>query len=149
MCFTRVSDNSTVPNAVVKSGSQTPTDIVNTLPQLPERTRLIILAPIARGSRGAHMKKRSRTYEMPVSHDYALMAKYTKSVQASHSSRNQRHDIDLVIDPVSSSKTASKHGSRKQSITALLRGEGSMLVQVVPTEGEGIPVSIRRRRSTL
>ena len=118
-------------------GSQTAADIVKALTDYPERTRLIILAPILRGSRGAHERELEdlrkagfarlridgEIYELRP--DLAL-------------SPNQRHDIDVVIDRVVIKEGIEPRVARAVE-TALLRGDGSFLVQVVPTEGEGSP----------
>ena len=115
-------------------GSQTAADIVSTLLNYPARTRLIILAPIARGSRGAHKKEiedlRSAGFARlrvdgeihEIRPDFAL-------------SRNQRHDIDVVIDRIII-KDGIEARVTEAVNAALARGEGVMLVQVVPTEGE-------------
>ena len=118
-------------------GSQTPADIVNTLLDYPERTRLIILAPIARGSRGAHEKeiedlRNAGFVRLRVDGEiHEIRPGFALS-------RNQRHDIDLVIDRIII-KDGIEPRITQAVDTALLRGEGSMLVQVVPIEGEASP----------
>jgi len=118
-------------------GSQTPADIVNTLLNYPERTRLIILAPIARGSRGAHEKE----IEDLRSAGFARLrvdGEIHEIRPGFALSRNQRHDIDLVIDRIIIKEGIEPRVTEAVN-TALARGEGSMLVQVVPTEGEASP----------
>ena len=91
--------NSTVPNADVKSGSQTAADIVQALIDYPERTRLIILAPILRGSRGAHQReledlRKAGFARLRIDGEiYELRPGLTLNP-------NQRHDIDVVIDRI-------------------------------------------------
>ena len=85
------------PDCGREVGSQTAADIVNTLLNYPERTRLIILAPIAKGSRGAHEKE----IEDLRSAGFARLrvdGEIHELRPGFALSRNQRHDIDLVID---------------------------------------------------
>ena len=118
-------------------GSQTPADIVNTLLDYPERTRLIILAPIARGSRGAHEKEIEDLRNAGFAR-LRVDGEIHEIRPGFALSRNQRHDIDLVIDRIII-KDGIETRIAQAVDTALLRGEGSMLVQVVPTEGEASP----------
>ena len=118
-------------------GSQTPADIVNTLLSYPERTRLIILAPIARGSRGAHEKEIEDLRNAGFAR-LRVDGEIHEIRPGFALSRNQRHDIDLVIDRVIIKDGIEPRISQAVE-TALSRGEGSMLVQVVPTEGEASP----------
>ncbi len=118
-------------------GSQTPADIVQALLDYPERTRLIILAPILRGSRGAHEReledlRKAGFARLRIDGEiYELRPGLTLTP-------NQRHDIDVVIDRI-----VIKDGCEPRLVqaveTALMRGDGSLLVHVVPIEGEGSP----------
>ena len=118
-------------------GSQTPTDIVNILLSYPERTRLIILAPIARGSRGAHEKEIEDLRNAGFAR-LRVDGEIHEIRPGFALSRNQRHDIDLVIDRIII-KDGIEPRITQAVDTALSRGEGSMLVQVVTTEGEASP----------
>ena len=125
------------PDCGREVGSQTAADIVNTLLDYPERTRLILLAPIARGSRGAHEKE----IEDLRSAGFARLrvdGEIHEIRPGFALSRNQRHDIDLVIDRIIIKEGIEPRLTEAVN-TALARGEGSMLVQVVPTEGEASP----------
>ena len=118
-------------------GSQTAADIVKTLLNYPERTRLIILAPIARGSRGAHEKE----IEDLRSAGFARLrvdGEIHELRPGFALSRNQRHDIDLVIDRIIIKDDIEPRVTQAVN-TALDRGNGSMLVQVISTEGEASP----------
>ena len=118
-------------------GSQTPADIVNTLLNYPERTRLIILAPLFRGSRGAHEKE----IEDLRNAGFARLRVDGEILEIRPGfalSRNQRHDIDLVIDRIII-KDGIEPRVTEAVNTALARGDGNMLLQVVPTEGEASP----------
>ena len=118
-------------------GSQTPADIVKMLLNYPDRTRLIILAPIARGTRGAHQKE----FEDLRSAGFARLrvdGEIHELRPGFALSRNQRHDIDLVIDRIII-KDGIETRITQAVDTALSRGDGVMLAQVVPTEGEASP----------
>ncbi|MCY4569084.1 MAG: excinuclease ABC subunit UvrA [Candidatus Poribacteria bacterium] len=118
-------------------GSQTPADIVQALLDYPERTRLIVLAPIFRGSRGAHQKefedlRKAGFARVRIDGEiYELRPGLTLNP-------NQRHDVDVVIDRVVI-KDGIEPRVAQAVDTALMRGDGSLLVHVVPTEGEGSP----------
>ena len=118
-------------------GSQTPADIVQALLDYPERTRLIILAPILRGSRGAHEReledlRQAGFARLRIDGEiYELRPGLTLNP-------NQRHDIDVVIDRIVIKDGCEPRVARAVE-TALMRGDGSLLVHVVPTEGMGSP----------
>ncbi len=118
-------------------GSQTAADIVQALIDYPERTRLIILAPIIRGSRGAHQReledlRKAGFARLRIDGEiYELRPGLTLNP-------NQRHDIDVVIDRIVIKEGVEPRVAQAVS-TALMRGDGSLLVHVVPTEGEGSP----------
>ena len=118
-------------------GSQTAADIVQALIDYPERTRLIILAPILRGSRGAHERefedlRKAGFARLRIDGEiYELRPGLTLNP-------NQRHDIDVVIDRIVIKEGVEPRVAQAVQ-TALMRGDGSLLVHVVPTEGEGSP----------
>ncbi|MYC78803.1 excinuclease ABC subunit UvrA [Candidatus Poribacteria bacterium] len=118
-------------------GSQTAADIVQALIDYPERTRLIILAPILRGSRGAHnreledLRKAGFARVRIDGEIYELRPGLTLNP-------NQRHDLDVVIDRIVI-KAGVEPRVAQAVHAALMRGDGSLLVHVVPTEGEGSP----------
>ena len=118
-------------------GSQTPADIVQALLDYPERTRLIILAPILRGSRGAHEReladlRKAGFARLRIDGEiYELRPGLTLNP-------NQRHDIDVVVDRIVIKEGVETRVAQAVH-TALMRGDGSLLVHVVPTEGEGSP----------
>ena len=118
-------------------GSQTAADIVKTLLDYPQRTRLIILAPIIRSSRGAHEKeledlRNAGFARLRIDGEiYELRPGLTLNP-------NQRHDIDVVIDRIIIKKGVESRVAQAVN-TALLRGNGNLLVHVIPTEGGGSP----------
>lgn len=125
------------PDCGREVGSQTTGDIVQALLDYPERTRLIILAPILRGSRGAHnreledLRKAGFARVRIDGEIYELRPGLTLNP-------NQRHDIDVVIDRIVIKKGVEPRIAQAVS-AALMRGDGSLLVHVVPTEGAGSP----------
>ena len=122
-------------------GSQTPADIVQALLDYPERTRLIILAPLFRGSRGAHERefadlRKAGFARLRVDGEiYELRPGFTLNP-------NQRHDIDVVIDRIVIKDGVEPRVAQAVE-TALMRGDGSLLVHIVPTEGERSPFASR------
>ena len=118
-------------------GSQTAADIVQALIDYPERTRLIILAPILRGTRGAHQReledlRKAGFARVRIDGEiYELRPGLTLSP-------NQRHNIDVVIDRIVI-KDGIEPRLAQAVETALVRGSGSLLVHVVPTQGEASP----------
>ena len=118
-------------------GSQTAADIVQALIDYPERTRLIILAPILRGSRGAHereledLRKAGFARVRIDGEIYELRPGLTLNP-------NQRHDIDVVIDRIVIKEGIETRVAQAVE-TALMRGDGSLLVHVIPIEGEASP----------
>ena len=118
-------------------GSQTAADIVETLLNYPHRTRLIILAPIIRGSRGAHEReledlRNAGFARLRIDGEiYELRPGLTLNP-------NQRHDIDVVIDRIIIKEGIELRITQAVN-TALLRGDGNLLVHVIPTEGEASP----------
>ena len=125
------------PDCGREVGSQTAADIVQALLDYPERTRLIILAPILRGSRGAHEReledlRKAGFARLRIDGEiYELRPGLTLNP-------NQRHDIDVVIDRIVIKDGCEPRVARAVE-TALMRGDGSLLVHVVPTEGMGSP----------
>ena len=118
-------------------GSQTEADIVKTLLDYPDRTRLIVLAPIARGTRGAHQKE----FEDLRKAGFARLrvdGEIHELRPGFALSRNQRHDIDLVIDRIVI-KDGIETRVAQAVDTALSRGEGIMLVQTVSAASEAAP----------
>ncbi len=125
------------PECGSEVGSQTASDIIETLVNYPQRTRLIILAPIFRGSRGAHEKEIEDLRNAGFAR-LRVDGEIHELRPGFALSRNQRHDIDLVIDRIIIKDGIEPRVSQAVN-TALLRGDGNMLVQIVPIEGENSP----------
>ena len=104
---------------------------------IPPRTRLIILAPIIRGSRGAH----ERELEDLRNAGFARLRIDGEIYELRPGlalNPNQRHDIDVVIDRIIIKEGVEPRVTQAVD-AALLRGDGNLLVHVIPTEGEASP----------
>ena len=123
------------PDCGSEIGSQTAADIVKALLAYPERTRLILFAPLFRGSRGAHEKeiedlRKAGFARLRIDGDiYELRPGLTLSP-------NQRHDIDVVIDRIVIKPGVETRVAQAVE-TALLRGDGNLLAHIVPQDTEG------------
>ncbi len=118
-------------------GSQTEADIIKTLLDYPDRTRLIVLAPIARGSRGAHQKE----FEGLRKAGFARLRVDGEIHELSPGfalSPNRRHNIDLVIDRIVIKEGIEARLTQAVD-AALARGDGIMLVQTVPATSDASP----------
>ena len=118
-------------------GSQTEADIIKALLDYPDRTRLIVLAPIARGTRGAHQKE----FEDLRKAGFARLrvdGEIHELRPGFALSPNQRHDIDLVIDRIVIKEGIEARVTQAVD-TALSRGDGIMLVQTVSDASEASP----------
>ena len=99
----------TAPNADVKSVHKPLQTSLQHCSDYPPRTRLIVLAPFVRGSRGAH-EKEIEDYEVRVSRGYVLTAKSTNSVRALPSAA-----ISVTISTLLSTGLSSKMGLNRAS----------------------------------
>ena len=118
-------------------GSQTAADIVKTLLNSPPRTRLIILAPIIRGSRGAHERELEELRNAGFAR-LRIDGEIYELRPGLALNPNQRHDIDVVIDRIIIKEGVEPRVTQAVD-AALLRGDGNLLVHVIPTEGEASP----------
>lgn len=115
-------------------GAQTSEAIIDQIVNLPQRTRLLILAPIVSGRRGEYREHledalkagfiRARIdgqiYDLPA--DIQL-------------DRNQRHDIEIVVDRIII-KPDIRSRVAEAVETALRMGEGRLIVNIVEGEPE-------------
>ena len=113
-------------------GSQTIADIVSHILSFPNRTRLMILAPIVRGRRGEYRKELSDARKMgfvraridgevhEISSDIAL-------------NPNQRHNIDIVVDRIIIKEDVQSRVTDAVE-TALSLGDDSLIVNVVSSD---------------
>ncbi|MYI95079.1 excinuclease ABC subunit UvrA, partial [Candidatus Poribacteria bacterium] len=113
-------------------GSQTVADIVSHILSFPERTRLMILAPIVRGRRGEYRRELSNARKIGF-----VRARIDGEVHEISSNislnPNQRHNIDIVIDRI-----IIKNGIESRVTdaveTALRMGDDSLIVNVLSTD---------------
>ncbi|MDR0199755.1 MAG: excinuclease ABC subunit UvrA [Streptococcaceae bacterium] len=79
--------------------AQSPEEIVNQILELPEKTRLQILAPVARKAKGTH----ARTLEQ-IAKDGYVRARIDGEVfdvsDAPELDKNKKHDIEVVVDRI-------------------------------------------------
>lgn len=113
-------------------GSQTVADIVAHILSFPERTRLMILAPIVRGRRGEYRRELSNARKLGF-----VRARIDGEVHEISSNislnPNQRHNIDIVIDRI-----IIKDGIESRVTdaveTALRMGDDSLIVNTLSTD---------------
>jgi len=109
--------------------SQTSDEIVEAILQLPEKTRIQILAPIVRGRRGGHKAELENALKSGFARAridgeiYDLMSDIRLE-------RNQRHDIDIVIDRVIIKEGISSRVAESVE-TALELSEGILIVNIL------------------
>ena len=140
-------------------GAQDPAQIVADIMELPEGTRALVLAPVARGRKGTFVEELSRAQRsgilraridgalvrvedvLPSEEGAAEGGAAEKSSQGRGGlDKNRKHDVDLVIDRVTV-----RPGDR-QRITdsveqALRAGDGQCIVQVQPGADEAASAS--------
>lgn len=109
-----------------KISAQSPEEIVNQVLELPEKTRLQILAPIIRGKKGQHQK----VFEKIQKEGYVRVRVDGEVVDVSDEhelDKNKKHNIEVVIDRI-----VVKEGIRSRvfdSIEAALRqSDGYVIV---------------------
>ena len=115
-------------------GSQTIADIVARILSFPQRTRLMILAPIVRGRRGEYRKELSDARKMGF-----VRARIDGEVHEISSNialnPNQRHNIDLVVDRIIIKEDV--HSRVAEAVeTALSLGDDSLIVNVVSSDSD-------------
>ena len=120
------------PNDGTEISSQSPEQIVNQVLELPERTRLQILAPIIKSKKGQHKK----TFEKIKKQGYVRVrvdGEIYDITEVPELEKNKNHQIEIVIDRI-----VIKEGVRSRlfdSIEAALRlGDGYALVDIIDGE---------------
>ena len=110
-------------------GVQTAEAIIDQIVNLPERTRILILAPIVSGRRGEYRddledaRKSGFMRARIDGHIYELM----EDIQLD---RNQRHDIEIVVDRLIIKEDALNRAAEAVE-TALSMGGGRLIVNIV------------------
>ena len=119
-------------------------EMVDQILTLPEGCRYQLLAPLVRGKKGTHTKLLSSL----VAEGFARV-RIDKEVRELSDNieldKNHAHDIEVVVD-----RLVAREGVQERLTdslrTALKRGDGLALVEVVPKGGEELPEGIERER---
>ena len=123
---------------------QTIDEMVDQILKLPEGCRYQLLAPLVRGKKGTHNKLLSSL----VAEGFARV-RIDKEVRELSDNieldKNHSHDIEVVVD-----RLVAREGIQERLTdslrTALKRGDGLALVEVVPKSGEELPEGVERER---
>ena len=120
------------PNDGTEISSQSPEQVVNQVMELPERTRMQILAPVVRGKKGQHKK----VFESIKKQGYVRVLvdeELYDITDVPELNKNNSHDISIVIDRI-----VVKDGVRSRvydSVEAALRlAEGYVIVSIIDGE---------------
>ena len=119
-------------------------EMVDQILLLPEGTRYQLLAPLVRGKKGTHAKLISGL----VAEGFARVRINGEVRELSDNielDKNQAHNIEVVVD-----RLVAREGIQERLTdslrTALKRGDGLALVEVVPKSGEELPEGVQRER---
>ncbi len=123
---------------------QTIDEMVDQIITLPEGTRYQLLASVVRGKKGTHAKLLSGL----ASEGFARV-RINKEVRDLSDNieldKNHTHSIEVVVD-----RLIAREGIQERLTdslqTALKRGDGLAIVEVVPKKGEKLPDGIERER---
>ncbi len=120
------------PNDGTEISSQSPEQVVNQVMELPERTRMQILAPVVRGKKGQHKK----VFESIKKQGYVRVLvdeELYDITDVPELNKNNSHDISIVIDRI-----VVKDGVRSRvydSVEAALRlAEGYVIISIIDGE---------------
>jgi excinuclease ABC subunit A len=123
---------------------QTIDEMVDQILSLPEGTRYQLLAPVVRGKKGTHQKLLSGL----VAEGFArvrINGEVRELADNIELDKNHAHAIEVVVD-----RLVAREGLAERLTdslrTALKRGEGLAMVELVPREGERIPAGWERER---
>ncbi|MFN9645293.1 MAG: excinuclease ABC subunit UvrA [Cyanobacteriota bacterium] len=123
---------------------QTIDEMVDQVLTLPEGTRYQLLAPVVRGRKGTHQKLLSGL----VAEGFARVRINGEVRELSDNielDKNHAHSIEVVVD-----RLVAREGLDERLTdslrTALKRGEGLAMVELVPREGEPLPAGWERER---
>jgi excinuclease ABC subunit A len=123
---------------------QTIDEMVDQILRLPEGTRYQLLAPVVRGKKGTHVKLLSGL----VAEGFArvrINGEVRELADNIELDKNHAHNIEVVVD-----RLVAREGIQERLTdslrTALKRGEGLALVEVVPKADEPLPDGLERER---
>ncbi|MEB3176587.1 MAG: excinuclease ABC subunit UvrA [Synechococcus sp.] len=119
-------------------------EMVDQILLLPEGCRYQLLAPLVRGKKGTHAKLLSGL----VAEGFARVRIDGEVRELSDNielDKNHAHDIEVVVD-----RLVARDGIQERLTdslrTALKRGDGLAIVEVVPKSGEELPEGVERER---
>ena len=119
-------------------------EMVDQILQLPEGTRYQLLAPVVRGKKGTHVKLLSGL----VAEGFArvrINGEVRELADNIELDKNHAHNIEVVVD-----RLVAREGVQERLTdslrTALKRGEGLALVEVVPKADEPLPEGVEKER---
>ncbi len=119
-------------------------EMVDQILKLPEGTRYQLLSPVVRGKKGTHVKLLSGL----VAEGFArvrINGEVRELADNIELDKNQAHNIEVVVD-----RLVAREGIQERLTdslrTALKRGDGLALVEVVPKADEELPEGIERER---
>ncbi|MCT0224295.1 excinuclease ABC subunit UvrA [Synechococcus sp. CS-1328] len=123
---------------------QTIDEMVDQILTLPEGTRYQLLAPVVRGKKGTHVKLLGGL----VAEGFArvrINGEVRELADNIELDKNHAHHIEVVVD-----RLVAREGIQERLTdslrTALKRGDGLALVEVVPKTGEELPEGLERER---
>ena len=118
--------------------------MVDQIVALPEGIRYQLLAPVVRGKKGTHVKLLGGL----VAEGFArvrINGEVRELADNIELDKNHAHNIEVVVD-----RLVSREGVQERLTdslrTALKRGDGLALVEVVPKAGEELPEGVERER---
>ncbi|MCP9850321.1 excinuclease ABC subunit UvrA [Cyanobium sp. Morenito 9A2] len=119
-------------------------EMVDQILALPEGTRYQLLAPVVRGKKGTHAKLLSGL----VAEGFARVRVNTEVRELSDNielDKNHVHHIEVVVDRLVAREGIAERLNDSLR-TALKRGDGLALVEVVPKAGEELPEGVEKER---
>ena len=123
---------------------QTIDEMVDQILTLPEGCRYQLLAPVVRGKKGTHVKLLSGL----VAEGFArvrINGEVRELADNIELDKNHAHNIEVVVD-----RLVAREGIQERLTdslrTALKRGDGLALVEVVPKASEELPEGVERER---
>ena len=123
---------------------QTIDEMVDQILTLPEATRYQLLAPVVRGKKGTHSKLISGLAAEGFAR-VRINGEVRELADNIELDKNQSHNIEVVVD-----RLVAREGIQERLTdslrTALKRGDGLALVEVVPKKGEELPEGLERER---
>ncbi len=119
-------------------------EMVDQILELPEGTRYQLLAPVVRGKKGTHAKLLSGL----VAEGFARVRINGEVRELSDNielDKNHAHHIEVVVDRLLAREGIGERLNDSLR-TALKRGDGLALVEVVPKAGEELPEGVEKER---